>query len=384
MSSSPTFSIATLHFDDAPSSPCALLIDTRIALHLPTPTRPSRTTPLTDNGTPLFFEIKSAGAHKGLGMFATRAIPTGALILVEHPAIITPANVHFPSSEARDEAYRALFDALPDHRSEELRTMTNCRPEDVTHEEGISRTNGTAVELGHPDEIEVEAREYGAVFLTINRSNHSCGPNAAHKWDLASFSSSLYALRPIAPGEEITMIYTDVTQPSTTRRAHLLSHYGFLCTCPFCTLPPTSQSASDAARFELREWRHTRPVYAGWATDLCRADSFVLDSHFAALELIRREGLEGMESAFVREVCLCYAVLGEEGEFREWAGRLEGLSEVRDPGMAKEVRGWLGDVKSVPKWGWRKKKRMQMTRKKKQHEEEEEEDPADYFSPLMF
>ncbi|KAF5375551.1 hypothetical protein D9615_009159 [Tricholomella constricta] len=377
--SSPDFSIQTLSFPDAPDSPSALLVDDRIVPYLPLPVRPARSTPLHQDGKPSF-EIRPAGVDRGLGMFATRHIPAGALILVEHPAILTPAKVPL-TRDARDAVYRDLFAALPEHRRNELRTMTNCRSLDEceTMEEGIARTNGTAVELGHPDEIEIDAREYGAVFLTINRSNHSCGPNAAHKWDLASFSSSLYALRPIEPAEEITMIYTDVTQPRDTRRERLLAHYGFTCMCEFCTLPPSLSAESDAARAALREWRHTRPVFAGWATDLCRADDFVLKSHMQALELIEKEGLQGMESAFVRDVCLCWAVLGEEAKFREWAKKLERLSDVRDVAMAREVRGWLQDPKGrVPKWGWRSKRRLQTSKKKVL------EEPESYYSPLLF
>ncbi|KAG5636415.1 hypothetical protein H0H81_008125 [Sphagnurus paluster] len=382
--SSSRFSIQTLYFDDAPDKPCAMLIDNRIVPHLPTPARPARLTPLGADGTPSF-EIRSAGEHKGLGMFATRPIQTGALILVEHPTILVPANVTL-THDARTAAYQGLSAALPQHRRDELFTMANCRdPEEcATAEEGIARTNGAAVELGHPDEIETDAREYGAVFLTMNRSNHSCGPNAAHKWDLESFSSSLYALRPISPGEEITIIYTDVTQPRDARRARLYAHYGFTCACAFCALPPAESAASDAARAELREWRHTRPVFAGWATDMCRADDFVLSSHMAALELIEREGLQGMESAFVRDVCLCWAVLGDEAKFREWAERLERLSEVRDPVMAREVRRWLEDPKGkVPKWGWRSVQRKQMAKRKKAVEEEPSS-PESYYSPLLF
>ncbi|KAF8055784.1 hypothetical protein FPV67DRAFT_797458 [Lyophyllum atratum] len=378
-SSSSTFSIHTLSFPDAPDSPCAVLADNRIIPHLHVPAHPARLTPLDADGKPCF-EIRTAGADKGLGMFATRHIPAGALILVDHPAIITPANVPLVD-DARSSAYRALFDALPKHRRDELLTMTNCRTSEEceTMEEGISRTNGTAIELGLPDEIETEAREYGAVFLTINRSNHSCGPNAAHKWDPASFSSSLFALRPISPSEEITMIYTDVTQPRDTRRARLFSHYGFMCLCPVCKLAPPLSAESDAARAALRDWRHTRPAFAGWATDLCRADDFVLKSHMEALALIEQEGLQGMESAFVRDVCLCWAMLGEEERFREWAKKLERLSEVRDPVMAREVRRWLEDPgRRVPKWGWRKKQRMQMSKR------EAVESPEAYYSPLLF
>ncbi|KAG6832082.1 hypothetical protein H0H87_002910 [Tephrocybe sp. NHM501043] len=371
--SSPSFVIHKLTYPDAPDCPTSLLIDERIIPHLPTPVHPPRLTPLGEDGTPCF-EVRPAG-DKGLGIFATRHIATGSLIVVDHPAIITPGKIPL-MNDARSSAYRSLFDALPLPRRDELRTMTNSRsPEECnTMEEGISRTNGAAVDLGLPDEFGVEAKEYGAVFIIINRTNHrsailtdfisvadvrcSCGPNAAHKWDLASFSSSLYALRPIAPGEEITMIYTDVTQNRDARRARLHAHHGFICHCPFCTLPSPLSEESDTARAALRDWRHTRPTFSGWATDLCKADDFVLKTHMEALALIEKEGLQGMESSFVRDVCSCWAMLGEEREYRIWAERLIKLSQVRDPVLAQEVMESLSDPASkVQKWGWRKKQK---------------------------
>ncbi|KAG6865110.1 hypothetical protein C0991_005010, partial [Blastosporella zonata] len=173
MSSSPSsFTIHTLAYPDAPDSPTSLLIDERIIPYLPKPVSPPHITPLGEDGTPCF-QVRPAGPDKGLGMFATRHIETGSLIVVEHPAIITPAKDTL-TQDSRSSVYRALFEALPQHRRDELRTMANCRsPEDCeTLEEGISCTNGAAIELGLPDEIEIEAKEYGAVCLTIHRSNH--------------------------------------------------------------------------------------------------------------------------------------------------------------------------------------------------------------------
>ncbi|KAG6828846.1 hypothetical protein H0H92_006605 [Tricholoma furcatifolium] len=370
----------TLTFPDDPDGPIALLIDERLIQYLPPPTPPPRLTPLAEDGTSCF-EIRSAGVGKGLGMFATRQIPTGSVIFVERPTIITPAIVPL-SGDARSSAFHSLSDALPQRRRDELHAMANCRgPEECTVEEGVSWTNGTAVELGLAGKARIGAMEYGGVFLIINRCNHSCGPNAAHKWDPTSFSTSLYALRPISPGEEITIIYTDVTQSRDTRRAHLLSHYRFTCLCSSCALPLHLVQESDARRAALRDWRHTRPTFTGWATDLCRTDDFVLNSHMEALELIEKEGLQGMESSFVRDVCMCWAMLGNEEEFRHWAQRLVALTEVRDTAMAQEVRGWLEDPPvTVPKWGWRKKQRLQMSKKT----EESPSSLESYFSPALF
>jgi len=145
---------------------CSILLDSRVVPLLPRN--------LVQKPPPIqpFFKIKSAG-DKGAGMFATRDIPAGTLILVEHPVIVTPASVPLPD---RSGAYKALFNRLPPAAHQELLTMTNCRsPEECsTTEEGIARTNGTGIDLAFPPSMNnhPEVKEYGAVFLKINRSNH--------------------------------------------------------------------------------------------------------------------------------------------------------------------------------------------------------------------
>ena len=71
--------------------------------------------------------------------------------------------------------------------------------------------------------------------------NHSCDPNcAARKGDAdADDSAMLYALRPIQPGEELTISYIEERDedgqllPAEERRG-LLRDYGFECGCPLC------------------------------------------------------------------------------------------------------------------------------------------------------
>ena len=170
-SSSSYFTTHTLKYSEAPDSPTSLLIDKRLVSYLPKPTHPPRLTPLGEDGTTCF-EIRPAGTGKGLGMFATRQIPTGSLIYVEHPAIFAPAEVPL-TGEARSHAYHSLSETLPQHRRDELHTMANCRSlVECALEEGILCTNALALELGLPDDIDIEAREYGGVFLIINRCNH--------------------------------------------------------------------------------------------------------------------------------------------------------------------------------------------------------------------
>jgi hypothetical protein len=155
----------------------AVLLDSFIASNLPS-RLPSRSH-LTPSPSP--YEIKDAGPDKGFGMFATRHIPAGALILVEHPAIVTPAALP-PATDAEERVslYHALSQHLRLEDREELQTMANCRTVEQcpTVEEGVAWTNGTAVSLPLPPAIDVneasdpKTREYGATFLKICRANH--------------------------------------------------------------------------------------------------------------------------------------------------------------------------------------------------------------------
>lgn len=80
-----------------------------------------------------------------------------------------------------------------------------------------------------------------AFFRAQSLMNHSCNPNcAARKEDAdADDSAMLYALRPIQPGEELTISYIEERNednqllPAEERR-RLLRDYGFECRCSVC------------------------------------------------------------------------------------------------------------------------------------------------------
>jgi hypothetical protein len=118
-------------------------------------------------------------------------------------------------------------------------------------------------------------------------------------------------------------------------------------------------AASDNNRALLVKWIFTHPGYLKWSTDLCRPDDLVITSHLEALALIDKEGLQGLQSLFVEEIAMCYAILGDEVEFRRWGQRVVQLSRVEDPPLAAKFEEWLKDPpKIIKRWAWRKKQRM--------------------------
>lgn len=85
------------------------------------------------------------------------------------------------------------------------------------------------------------------VYPTICLINHSCLPNSHNNWNGEANHETIYAIRPIKAGEEITIPY-DHGGPSSARQAFLKNAFGFDCKCSTCTLPPPELRESDARR----------------------------------------------------------------------------------------------------------------------------------------
>ncbi|KAJ3569477.1 hypothetical protein NP233_g5028 [Leucocoprinus birnbaumii] len=354
----PPYKLTTIylpsHFPEGTSTPIATLLPPSLSSTLFSTGRlPAFATPYPDDPS---YEVLDTPT-KGFGMFATRSIEAGELILNEHPVLIVP-EIPLPHDSP---AWDDMGLSLPEKQRTEMLTMANCRPveECPSSVEGIVRTNALILDLiprtkkakRQPGDNEtVPVQRFGGVFLKINRCNHSCGPNAAHKWDISNLSSKLYALRKIQPGEEITIFYTDVTQSRDIRRAELEKNHRFLCTCPHC-------SPSSSVAPELRHWLSTHPSYLKWSTDLCRADDTVTTSHRLALDLINQENAQFLQHIFLEELALCYAILGDEDEFRFWANEFIRKCGIEDPGRASELELWIENPKRYKKWAWRQKQR---------------------------
>jgi len=73
---------------------------------------------------------------------------------------------------------------------------------------------------------------------------------------------------------------------------------------------------------------------------------------------------------------MCYAILGDEAEFRRWGLRIVQLSRVEDPPLAAKFEEWLEDPpKKIKKWAWRKKQQMQRPGRKKMKSGQDLESP---------
>lgn len=115
----------------------------------------------------------SEAVGKGLGMFATRDIPAGAVILVENPVFVFPSISSLGISISRDTMFKTMFDRLvPDVRERAL-LLWNSKPANVCgKEEGIIRTNGFGLDLAVPKIANPPDGQHSGTFMDLSRCNH--------------------------------------------------------------------------------------------------------------------------------------------------------------------------------------------------------------------
>ena len=144
---------------------CSTLIDAPILAHLPEPyTFRSASSEHT-------YKIAPAG-NKGLGMFATSDIPTGGLIVVEHPVIVWPLICCVPGIPLAT-IYDLMVERLEPPVRRELLSLSNCKSADECGVvEGILRTNNIGIDLPVPEPMHKYAANYRGIFLTMSRCNH--------------------------------------------------------------------------------------------------------------------------------------------------------------------------------------------------------------------
>jgi len=71
-----------------------------------------------------------------------------------------------------------------------------------------------------------------ALSTTLAALNHSCAPSAAVT--ITAGHVVVSTLRPVSPGEELTISYVDAAMPVAERRSILKRHYSFECDCARC------------------------------------------------------------------------------------------------------------------------------------------------------
>ncbi|KAI5894542.1 SET domain-containing protein [Schizophyllum commune H4-8] len=229
----------------------------------------TKTEIFTQPGFPHPVERPAIPAHriapvggKGLGVFATRDIGPGDLIIAERPLLMVPLGVptaenipaHFTMQQMIqaslaewEKALEILVERMLPERREAFMKLANSHTNDGSGPIlGRIRTNGIAASGLHYQGKRGPEGRFSATCELISRANHSCSPNARYTFNKQTFTSRLRAVRDIKAGEEITITYSRLDVPSADRQKDL-APYGFVCTCDACK----GGAESDARRAKI-------------------------------------------------------------------------------------------------------------------------------------
>ncbi|KAF7296001.1 SET domain-containing protein [Mycena kentingensis (nom. inval.)] len=280
---------------------------------------------------PAFRVAESPG--KGIGLFATRPLKQGDLILQERPLLFTTLALPPPRRVVSASAVSvSLGNTAADDFERHMQTLVDeMRPENRaefmglanSHVDGSSgpvhgriRTNGCGVSGLRPGKWTGLEGRYSSLPANITRMNHSCSPNTQSRFDKASFSHWLFAARDIAEGEELTNNYATLLASAQRRKAEL-SSYSFTCTCPACLDAPTS----DPRRARLQV---LTPNPAQWIVDWNLPKDLIIQQCTEQIALIEKDGLQASNSFYMATSMLlvAYIALGDAPRASLWAARL--------------------------------------------------------------
>ncbi|MBE3042828.1 SET domain-containing protein [Candidatus Bathyarchaeota archaeon] len=239
---------------------------------------------------------------KGKGLFATRKIAKGTRILSEEPLLEIPPLADMTELYHDDEKrgiFIELINKLSAKRRKGFLALHNAFPDGVDAKYiGRLRTNAFRLNLVKPvadtgalkygsdsdddlchDEDEDDDELQIGIFRNASRINHDCESNAHNSWNSTIKRYTIYALRDIDAGEEITINYTSYTSYTRCfytreeRQKRLRERYAFDCSCRLCSLPPDKSQGHDKLIVELRKKRNS--ILDGLMdTVFCRSEGY--------------------------------------------------------------------------------------------------------------
>lgn len=263
---------------------------------------------------------------KGFGVVARRHLATGTRLMAEVP-LARLKSVTWASRAAAEVELDAVLAKLSQPAREDFFRLSQSGKHGSTQNAmGTWLTN--ALPINYDDPSSPNADE-AAVFATISRLNHSCSPSCHQEWNAALGMETVHVLRPVVPGEELTICYlSPAGRPRAERMAILQEKFGFECDCAVCLLSGESRRRSDAAQQALG-----RGLLSGDDDQELLGGGGASSTSAAAVdEKLRLLSQEGLPAVWGRPLVLAAAMQSSAGGQHELAvGWLErALKIVRD------------------------------------------------------
>ena len=183
-------------------------------------------------------EVKSTPDDRGLGTFALGEYAPSERIMCEAPLL------RCDESEERISSERlvAMIAEMSPRAAADFFALSSTAA-DKRDPMGIWVTNALPTSS---DDV-----PSSSVFRKVSRINHACAPNAAHGWCHTLQRIIVHAVKPILPGEEITINYTGYHAAVRDVRQFELLRHGFECGCALCALPTEQLAHSERRRARI-------------------------------------------------------------------------------------------------------------------------------------
>ncbi|KAI8452582.1 hypothetical protein BY996DRAFT_4563478, partial [Phakopsora pachyrhizi] len=177
--------------------------------------------------------------HKGgKGAIADRKLHPADLVIKDHATIVVSVETRVWTRSDWHKIQKQAVDLLPLKTRAFFATLHGVGDKEEDWVASAIQRNAFETSVG-PDDI-----PHFAVVPEPSRLNHDCRPNSSFWFDSDTLQVYMYALRDIAPGEELTISYRGMKSSRAERQSEI-HHYGFECTCSLCSLPEYLVEVSD-------------------------------------------------------------------------------------------------------------------------------------------
>jgi hypothetical protein len=244
----------------------------------------------------------SSSGMLGMGVFATKDIQRGSLIMATAPEICIeqPASnsisamVVLQQYKRLDEATQLKYcDLHPGSEANIERYLRELRDTDSSNEPPLSpvdcKLGARIAAILHNNAFgfrDAAGKSMQGLHILPSRFNHSCTPNVCHTWNDREKNRTFRATKSIPNGEQLTIAYIPLLQSYDDRAKTLVDHFGIICVCEACQVSTAFAKKSEKRRAELAELDFDRllPPSHSWLGVCTRM-----------IELLEDEGIVGWE-----------------------------------------------------------------------------------------
>lgn len=284
------------------------------------------------------WKIRPASGEAGLGMFASRPIKAGELLISERPAYLARQKLwrFVDQTDKNGLFHRNALSHLSSTSAQGIMCLKDSYGPEKEFDKvpGILNTNYLTVDIS--DITHNTTDNYIAIFPILSRANHSCSPSAHFFFDSHTWCGEFRAIRDIGEGDELTIWYVDVLESRDRRRELLKEQYFFDCTCEACELSsPELRNESDERRKALDK---LRTVYEANPDNPVYPPRYSLDYFKTLLQYVETEKLEAQRGLVMSAASIFALQKGLLREHVHWHDEAVKAYKLIEGCMSRYVR----------------------------------------------